>query len=212
MVLNLFCAGCSEGILLNQKNIAMKKTAIYISSLILVSIFLFSYDLPQNWFKAGSEPDKYEMGIDKGAGKNGKNAAIIKSTEKKIKGFGTLMQQSMPGKYLGKRVKMTGYMKSEEVNGWAGLWFRVDGKESGKSLAFDNMYDRKITGTTEWKQYEIVLDVPAEATRLAYGALLGGTGTVWFDDINFEIVTDKVHATNKDVNTPEAPTNLGFDN
>jgi hypothetical protein len=118
----------------------------------------------------------------------------------------------MPGKYLGKRVKMTGYMKSEEVNGWAGLWFRVDGKESGKSLAFDNMYDRKITGTTEWKQYEIVLDVPAEATRLAYGALLGGTGTVWFDDINFEIVTDKVHATNKDVNTPEAPTNLGFDN
>lgn len=190
----------------------MKKTAIYICSLILVSVFLFSYDLPQNWYKAGSMPDKYEMGIDKGSGRNGNNAAIIKSTEKKIRGFGTLMQNSMPGKYLGKRVKMTGYVKSEDVNGWAGLWFRVDGKETGKSLAFDNMYNRNISGTTDWKQYEIVLDVPAEATRLAYGALLSGTGTIWFDDIKFEIVNDKVPATGKEVNIPEEPTNLGFDN
>jgi hypothetical protein len=79
------CRLFGRNITKSKKNIAMKKTAIYISSLILVSIFLFSYDLPQNWFKAGSEPDKYEMGTDKGAGRNGNNAAIIKSTEKKVK-------------------------------------------------------------------------------------------------------------------------------
>lgn len=188
----------------------MKNTTKYIAALLLAGATLVSYDLPKGWFKAGSEPDKYEMGIDKGAGVKGGNAAIIKSDAKKIKGFGTLMQGCQPGKYLGKKVKMSGYLKSEDIKGWGGLWFRVDGK--GKSLAFDNMYDRAVKGTTEWKKYEIVLDVPEEATNLAYGALLGGTGTLWFDDIQFEIVETATPTTSKDINRPEAPTNLQFDN
>jgi len=189
----------------------MKRTTIYIATLLIASAFLFSYDLPKDWFKAGNEPDKYDMGIDKGAGMNGKNAAIIKSNAKKIKGFGTLMQNVLPGKYLGKKVKMTGYMKSDDVDGWAGFWFRVDGPERGKSLAFDNMYKRNISGTTDWKQYEIVLDVPAEATLLAYGALLSGTGTIWFADVKFEIVDAGVTSTGRPASTLDRPSNLNFE-
>lgn len=188
----------------------MKNTTKYIAALLLAGATLVSYDLPKGWFKAGSEPDKYEMGIDKGAGVNGGNAAIIKSDSRKIKGFGTLMQNSTPGKYKGKRVKMSGYMKSEDIDGWAGLWFRVDGKEWSKSLSFDNMGDRPVKGTTAWQKYEIVLDVPDEATNLAYGALLAGTGTLWFDDIQFEIVSDATASTNK-TNQPTEPKNLKFD-
>lgn len=188
----------------------MKNTTKYIAALLLAGATLVSYDLPKGWFKAGSEPEKYEMGIDKGAGVNGGNAAIIKSDSKKIKGFGTLMQNCQPGKYAGKRVRMSGYLKSEDIEGWGGLWFRVDGK--GASLAFDNMHDRAVKGTTQWKKYEIVLDVPEEASNLAYGALLGGTGTLWFDDIQFEIVEGAVKSTSTDIKRPEAPTNLQFDN
>lgn len=190
----------------------MKNTRKYIAALLLAGATLVSYDLPKGWFKAGSEPDKYEMGIDRGAGVNGGNAAIIKSDGKKIKGFGTLMQNSQPGKYLGKKVKMSGYLKSEDIDGWAGLWFRVDGKDRGESLSFDNMHDRAVKGTTAWKKFEIILDVPKEATNLAYGALLAGTGTLWFDDIQFDIVEDNVKSTNIDMAKPEAPTNLQFDN
>jgi len=82
--------------------------------------------MPKGWFAAGSEPKSYDMGTDKGAGRDGKNAATIKSTAKKISGFGTLMQQCLPDKYLGKRVRMSGYMKSKDVDSWAGFWFRVD--------------------------------------------------------------------------------------
>lgn len=188
----------------------MRRTITFIGALLLAGTTLVAYDLPKGWFKAGNEPDKYEMGMDKGAGRNGGSAAFIKSESKKIKGFGTLMQNSLPGKFLGQRVKMSGYMKSENVEGWAGFWFRVDGG-AGKSLAFDNMHDRAVKGTTSWQQYEIVLDVPKEATKLAYGALVGGTGIIWFDDIQFEIVDQKVASTGGLSSTPEEPANLKFE-
>ncbi len=124
--------------------------------LIALTVTLISFDLPTGWFIAGSKPKSYDMGIDKGAGQDGKNVATIKSIEKKIDGFGTLMQNSSPQKYLGQRVRMTGFMKSKDVKERAGLWFRVDQANSKMSLAFDNMYDRAVTGTTDWKKYEIV--------------------------------------------------------
>jgi hypothetical protein len=35
---------------------------------------LLSFDEPKGWFKAGSLPKSYDMGIDKGAAQDGKNA------------------------------------------------------------------------------------------------------------------------------------------
>jgi hypothetical protein len=158
------------------------------------------------------------MGIDKGAGQDGKNAATIKSTAKKIKGFGTLMQNCLPDKYLGKRVRMTGLVKTQDVSHWAGLWFRIDEKGSTKSLGFDNMKDgkkdRSIRGTTDWTKYEIVLDVPLNSSNLAYGALLVGTGQIWFDDIKFEVVDNTVPTTGKgkeEMMPNKEPVNLDFE-
>ncbi len=182
-----------------------------ISILLLAgALTLLSYDLPKDWVRAGNQPNKYEMGTDPGAGINGKNAATIRSIKKHVTGFGTLMQHSMPDKYLGKRVRMTGYMKSQDVDGWGGFWFRVDGKEKGKVLSFDNMQNRSVKGNTEWKKYEIVLDVPENAAKLAYGALLSGTGQIWFDDVNFEIVDKSVAITGTWMTLNE-PSNLNFE-
>lgn len=152
----------------------MTKSILKKVLLLGIAVALFSFDTATGWFNAGSKPKSYEMGIDKGAGQDGKNAATIKSIEKKIDGFGTLMQQSKPEKYLGKRVRMTGFVKSENVEEWAGLWLRVDQAASQQSLSFDNMGDRPIKGTTGWTKYVIVLDVPANASLIAYGALCMG--------------------------------------
>jgi hypothetical protein len=176
---------------------------------------LFSFDLPTGWFVAGSSPKSYEMGIDKRAGQDGKNAATIKSIEKEIDGFGTLMQESKPDRYLGKRVRMSGYIKSDNVGQWAGLWLRVDQAASKEPLSFDNMENRAVKGTTGWSKYEIVLDVPASASRLAYGALLVGTGQIWIDNLKFEIVDNSVKSTasisNAQSSVPNEPTNLDFE-
>ena len=193
----------------------MTKSILKSVLLLLTTVALLSFDLPTGWFAAGSKPKSYEMGIDKGAGKDGKNAATIKSIDKKIEGFGTLMQQSKPDKYLGKRIRMTGFVKSENVTTWAGLWFRVDQAGSQQSLSFDNMGDRPIKGTTGWTKYEIVIYVPSNASLIAYGALMYCTVKIWFDNITIEIVDDNVPTTGsqngKKSATQNEPTNLDFE-
>ncbi|MFO0321674.1 MAG: hypothetical protein ACK504_04510 [Bacteroidota bacterium] len=193
----------------------MKKSFLRNSFLVGLTFALFSFDTPTAWFNAGNIPNSYEMGIEKGAGQNGKNAATIKSIDKKIDGFGTLMQQCVPDKYLGKRIKMTAFVKTENVKNWAGLWLRVDQAGSNQPLSFDNMSDRPIKGSTNWTEYEIILDVPNNASLIAYGALLVGTGQIWFDNITFKIVSDFAPSTSsltaKKFPTVDEPTNLDFE-
>ena len=86
---------------------------------------------------------------------------------------------------LGKRLRLTGYLKSQDVaQGHAGLWMRVD--KGSQMVAFDNMDRRGVSGTSPWAQYSVVLDVPEDATRIFYGALLTGIGTVWVDNLTIE--------------------------
>jgi hypothetical protein len=66
-----------------------------------------------------------------------------------------------------------------------------------RMLAFDNMQDRPIKGTTDWKMYSVVLDVPPEATKISFGTNVIGKGQVWSDDFKLEIVDDSVASTNQ---------------
>jgi hypothetical protein len=193
----------------------MTKSLFKHTLIIGIIVALSSFESPKGWFTAGSKPKSYEMGIEKGSGKDGKNAATIKSIDEKIDGFGTLMQQIVPDKYLGKRIRMTGLVKSENVASWAGLWLRIDQAGSQEPLSFDNMGNRPIKGTTGWNTYEIVLNVPTNASLVAYGALLHGTGQIWFDNFTFEIVENTVPTTGsingQKPSTQPEPTNLDFE-
>ena len=137
------------------------------------------------------------MTTDNRIAQSGNYSAVIKSSNTKTEGFGTLMQQCSPDKFIGKRVKMSGYLRSDKVVGTAGLWFRVD--VDTIPVSFDNMQvgkeNRAISGTTPWKKFELVLDVPANATLLSYGALLSGTGQIGFDNLKFEVVDKTVETT-----------------
>ena len=140
------------------------------------------------WEQHGSASDSYQMGIDNDINAEREIFFTIKSIKKRIKGFGGLSKTINPNQYLGKTIKMSGYLKSENVKSWAGLWMRVD--ELKSLLAFDNMYSRPIKNTTDWTRYEIVLYIPVEASSISYGVLLDGTGQIWFKDIIIEIVDD----------------------
>jgi erythromycin esterase-like protein len=86
----------------------------------------------------------------------------------------------------GKRVRFSGYIKTENVtDGFAGLWWRVDGASG--PVAFDNMQDRGVTGTTDWKRYVIELPVAADAKNINFGALFTGSGSAWFDGLSIEL-------------------------
>jgi erythromycin esterase len=76
----------------------------------------------------------------------------------------------------GKHLRYTGYIKTKDItNGYAGLWWRVDGKIQGKILGFDNMAGRGATGTSDWKQYSIEMDIDTSAQNIVFGVIMPGT-------------------------------------
>jgi hypothetical protein len=164
--------------------------------------------VPAGWYLAGSRPASYETGTDEGVLYEGQHSAYLKSKEPVQEGFGTLMQDFNAGKYAGKRVRLSATVKSEAVQDWAGLWMRVD-KGSQIAIAFDNMQNRPIRGTTDWKPYEVVLDVPEDATGIAFGILLSKTGAIWMSNVKFEMVDSSVPTTG--TSHHEEPVNLGFE-
>jgi len=195
----------------------MKKiiAALFVIAILITVLIIANNNnkIPTGWFPAGSNPSEYEMGIDNSVFQNGQACAYIKSKSPKENQFGTLMQTISAENYLGKRLMLSGYIKSEDVNGWSGMWMRIDG-ESNQQLGFDNMRDRAIKGTTEWKKYEIVLDIPENSTTINYGVLLGGDGEVWFDNFELKEVDKNVPVTSlkKESKLPSQPVNLDFEN
>jgi hypothetical protein len=153
--------------------------------------------LPQGWFKGGGNPADYETGVDSSVRHAGKASGFVKATAADPKTFATLMQIFRADDYRGKRLRLTGYLKTDSVGGWAALWMRMDSET--RTVAFDNMEDRKIQGTSDWKKYEIVLDVPEESVNICFGILLAGHGQAWVDDLQFEVVGTDVRTTGKPV-------------
>lgn len=103
-------------------------------------------------------------------------------------GFAAAIQSIRPDEFRGKRVRLSGYMKSEGIAEWGGLWMRIDAEDPAIMLEFDNMENRPVKGTSDWKKYEIVLDVSPEAEEIVYGFLLKGKGQVWAYDVQLEAV------------------------
>ncbi len=149
--------------------------------------------IPGGWFKAGHHPEEYEVGIEPATRHGSEASAFIKSIPSGAQGFGTLVQTVDAAAYRRQRVRFSAWVKSEKVTKWAGLWLRVDGPPQGsrypKALAFDNMHDRPIRGTTDWTRYEIVVDVRKEAHTLNYAVQLSGEGQIWISDVKLEVVS-----------------------
>jgi hypothetical protein len=159
---------------------------------------------PRGWTLAGNKPASYNTGVETDAGRA---SAYLKSKDPAIEGFGTLMQMFGAQQYLGKRVRFSGSVKAEGVQKSAGLWMRVDKQKD--PLAFDNMQNRSIKGTTGWQNYTVVLDVPQDATAIGLGILLAGTGAVWLNNVSVEVVGTDVATTGQQM--AKTPTNLGLE-
>jgi hypothetical protein len=55
-------------------------------------------------------------------------------------------------------------------------------------LAFDNMQNRALRGTSSYQWFSVVLDVPPEAERISFGVLLHGPGALFIHELRFEPV------------------------
>ncbi|SOC24650.1 AraC-like DNA-binding protein [Ureibacillus xyleni] len=176
-------------------------------------INLKNEQLLKGWNLSGSHPFNYKMGIDRENVHKGRASGFLKAVTVQSQGeFATMMQQFKAEKYLGKRIKLSGFIKSKDVDGFCGFWMRVD-DSLGDVLQFDNMSDRPIVGNNEWNHYHIVLDVPENSAVIAFGVLLSGNGQVWIDELKFKEVDKQTPTTNIDFSSDllEEPVNLSFE-
>lgn len=135
---------------------------------------IVDYGIPQN---AG----KTQWLIDDIIKVNGKRSLrLTNDNDKNYLACGIALK---PIRY-GHKIKVTGFIKTENIiSGYAGLWIRVDNKDT--ILVFNNMNEDGLIGTNKWKEYSIELNYdPIKATNILIGGIVNGIGTAWFDNFN----------------------------
>lgn len=162
-------------------------TFLFITSTVIsqdalnLSFESYKESAPDLWKGIGT--GGYAMTKDSVHAQNGKYAVLTEFISEGSANFGGIMT-ALPHGYAGKKITLKGYVKTENVtSGYAGLWMRIDPK-----IGFDNMGNRGIKGTTDWKEYSITLDMDPENTRqIVIGGILVGDGKAWFDHFSVSI-------------------------
>ena len=132
----------------------------------------------------GEQEKQYSTSLDSSTKVNGRYSLCIA----KIGTAGNygVAYYNIPKSFQGKEITLKGYLKTEQVSGFAGLWLRLDGYNS--ILAFDNMQNKHISGTTEFKEYSITLPYDdTKALKIVTGALLQGSRKLWADNMRLFI-------------------------
>jgi hypothetical protein len=154
--------------------------------------------VPAGWQAVTDGSGEYTVSSD-GARRDGGQGfagATIKANVATPSGSAMLAQSIRADAYRGKRIRLSGYLKTIGVNeGTAVLFMRVDG--DGVVQTSDYMQDRPMMLTTDWTKEDIVLDVPKDAIGITYGLLLGGSGQAWLDELTIDVVGNDVASTGR---------------
>ena len=143
--------------------------------------------LPNGWIQWGTP--NFTLQVDSTVKKSGQQSMLITSKGTSTYNSFGCAAFKIPSAYDGKEITLEGYMKIENVeDGVAGLVLRVDGPDN--IIGFDNMQDRRIDGTIDWKKYTTTVTFSSDATNIYIGGIINGTGKAWFDD--FQLFIDGV--------------------
>jgi hypothetical protein len=116
-------------------------------------------------------------------GFNGRPCAVLTATHAPMGGWQCIVQNVRAVNYRGKHVRLSGWMKTENVDGVA-FGLRLDCRSSVTSLAAPT-----VAGTTGWTKYSIVFDVPADAQGFAVApGNLSQHGRFWLADMRLDDV------------------------
>jgi hypothetical protein len=97
--------------------------------------------------------------------------------------------------WIGKRIRFSAYVKSENLSNWGGLFLLAMSRTNSQSEAVDFMADRPISGSTDWQQAQIVVDITPQTTDINFGLNMMGSGKLWINDPRVEIVGNDVPTT-----------------
>ena len=132
--------------------------------------------------------EEYLLGFAEHGGRDNRPAAFLKAKSAKTTSYGTILQNASPKTYLGKRIRFSAYLKSEDA-GQGELWIVVHDAKPENSDAWNaESTGKTLSGTTPWTKIEHVIDIPATTKMLFFGIASTGKGTVWVDGFDIEIL------------------------
>jgi hypothetical protein len=151
--------------------------------------------VPVGWTLFQGEGSGFTAVVDSAVRHGGIASGRLQSLPGVEEGFASLQQAIRGEAYRNKRVRLVGYVRTEDMpdTNQAAMWLRIDGE--GRTLALDNMSDRAPAGPHGWLKHEIVLDVPLDAVGLVCGLILSGAGKAWVDDVSIAVVGPDVAVT-----------------
>jgi hypothetical protein len=134
--------------------------------------------LPNGW----SSGTRDSVGFDSATVYRGSGALRLHLPEAKPGAGGSVVLLRLPVDFAGSKIELRGFMKTEDVSEFAGLWLRLDA-EPGVTVGFDNMARQQLKGTRDWEEYTITVPIDPKAKFLYAGVLLTGSGKAWADDL-----------------------------
>jgi hypothetical protein len=143
---------------------------------------------PEHWSVEGVYLQQYEVAVDHKVAHSGEASATLRSIVSQpqaLWGHCSLMQRFRADAYRGQRLRMSAYVRMEDVEGQANLWVRTVGPER-QVLNLDDIHNCPLRGTMDWHPVEIVTYVPEDSVLIEFGVDLAGKGQVWVDDFRFE--------------------------
>ncbi len=144
---------------------------------------------PDKWHLMSPNAKKYSVSIDSTVRRSGLNSVLIASIDTAVNPQYAGIGYMLPAGYLGKEIKVKGWMKTENIKGSLALMLGVYDAE-GNTLQFENLQNKRLRGSKEWKQYSVTLPLSADAQNVHIGPILIGEGKLWIDDI--EVFVDGV--------------------
>lgn len=163
----------------------------------------------KGWRWWGGWPAGYEYEISDDVFYKGKKSVYIHSITDNPQDFPFprigLSQTFKADKYRNKRMGFSAAIKAEST-GSAALYMSINGP-CHELLCYDDMYGRNVTGITDWKELNIVLEVPEESTYIEFGITVSGKGQFWASAVTFEETEDEPTGNGL---YPDEPNNLDF--
>jgi predicted Ser/Thr protein kinase len=166
-----------------------------------------SWKVPEGWKAHETNPHQYRVGLDDKI-KHGRTPSLfLRSLKDNPDGSVGVDQLFDAAPYRGKRVRVTGFYRMEKVA--AHIIFELKALDEKRD---EEVYERFTpSGTSPWKKFWMVIDVPAAAQTVEIHLGLRGPGTVWASDLNFRQVDSSVPLTtwrqtrpmNLDFTTPQ---------
>ena len=100
---------------------------------------------------------------------SGSGAARLERDARSPSAFSTITKR-LSINFDGQWLELRGFLRTEGVSEFAGLWLREDGPSG--VLQFDNMRNRGVRGTTGWTEYTVRLPLDKNARELFFGVLV----------------------------------------